>query len=76
MSTLIRDIEAINQKKIIDEINEEKVILSSKIISLKDYCNKIETKLVSGSKNQHLIEINNKLRKENESLINQIEYYE
>ena len=65
-----------NQKKIIDEINEEKVILSSKIISLKDYCNKIETKLVSGSKNQHLIEINNKLRKENESLINQIEYYE
>jgi chromosome segregation ATPase len=51
-------------------------MLNSKILSLKDYCNKIEAKLVSGSKNQHLIEINNKLRQENESLINQIKYYD
>ena len=64
------------QKKIIDTINNEKVMLNSKIISLKDYCNKVESKLVGGSKNQHLIEINNKLRLENESLINQIKFYE
>ena len=64
------------QKKIIDSINNEKVMLSSQIISLKDYCNKIEAKLVSGSKNQHIIEINNKLRQENENLINQIAFYE
>ena len=51
-------------------------MLNSKIISLKDYCNKVESKLVDGSKNQHLIEINNKLRLENESLINQIKFYE
>ena len=63
-----------SQKKIIDSINNENVMLNSKILSLKDYCNKIEAKLVSGSKNQHLIEINNKLRQENESLINQIKY--
>ena len=65
-----------SQKKIIDSINNENVMLNSKILSLKDYCNKIEAKLVSGSKNQHLIEINNKLRQENESLINQIKYYD
>ena len=65
-----------DQKKIIDSIKNENVMLNSKIISLKDYCNKIETKLVSGSKNQHIIEINNKLRQENESLINQIKYYD
>ena len=64
------------QKKIIDTINNEKVMLNSKIISLKDCCNKVESKLVGGSKNQHLIEINNKLRLENESLINQIKFYE
>ena len=64
------------QKKIIDSINNEKVMLNSKIISLKDYCNKVEEKLVSGSKNQHIIEINNKLRRENESLLNQIKFYE
>ena len=64
------------QKKIIDSINNEKVMLNSKIISLKDYCNKVEARLVSGSKNQNLIEINNKLRQENESLINQIKYYD
>ena len=65
-----------NQKKIIDVLNNEKVMLNSKIISLKDYCNKMETKLISGSKNQHIIEINNKLRKENESLLNEINYNE
>ena len=65
-----------SQKKIIDSINNENVMLNSKIISLKDYCNKVEAKLVSGSKNQHIIEINNKLRQENESLINQIKYYD
>ena len=65
-----------SQKKIIDSINNENVMLNSKILSLKDYCDKIEAKLVSGSKNQHLIEINNKLRQENESLINQIKYYD
>ena len=64
------------QKKTIDSINNEKVMLNSKIISLKDYCNKIEAKLVSGSKNQHIIEINNKLRQENESLMNQVRFYE
>ena len=64
------------QKKIIDSINNEKVMLNSKIISLKDYCNKIEAKLVSGAKNQNIIEINNKLRQENESLMNQIRFYE
>ena len=64
------------QKKIIDSINDEKVMLNSKIISLQDYCNKVEAKLVSGSKNQHIIEINNKLRHENESLLNQIKFYE
>ena len=64
------------QKKTIDSINNEKVVLNSKIISLKDYCNKIEAKLVSGSKNQHIIEINNKLRQENESLMNQVRFYE
>ena len=65
-----------NQKKIIDSLNNEKVLLNSKIISLKDYCNKMETKLISGSKNQHIIEINNKLRQENESLNNEIHYNE
>ena len=65
-----------NQKKIIESLNNEKVILNSKIISLKDYCNKMETKLISGSKNQHIIEINNKLRKENESLINELNFKE
>ena len=65
-----------NQKKIIDSLNNEKVMLNSKIISLKDYCHKIETKLISGSKNQHIIEINNKLRQENESLNNEIHYNE
>ena len=65
-----------SQKKIIDSINSEKAMLNSKIISLKDYCNKMETKLISGSKNQHIIEINNKLRNENESLMNQLHFYE
>ena len=65
-----------SQKKIIDSINSEKVMLNSKIISLKDYCNKMETKLISGSKNQHIIEINNKLRNENESLMNQLHFNE
>ena len=51
-------------------------MLNSKIISLKDYCNKVEAKLVSGSKNQHIIEINNKLRQENESLLNELHYNE
>ena len=36
----------------------------------------METKLISGSKNQHIIEINNKLRKENESLINELNFKE
>ena len=65
-----------NQKKIIESFNNEKVLLNSKIISLKDYCNKMEAKLLSGSKNQHIIEINNKLRNENESLINELNYIE
>ena len=65
-----------SQKKIIDSINSEKVMLNSKIIALKDYCNKMETKLISGSKNQHIIEINNKLRNENESLMNQLHFNE
>ena len=65
-----------SQKKVIDSINSEKAMLNSKIISLKDYCNKMETKLISGSKNQHIIEINNKLRNENESLMNQLHFYE
>ena len=65
-----------SQKKIIDSLNNEKAILNSKIISLKDYCNKMETKLISGSKNQHIIEINNKLRQENESLLNELHYNE
>lgn len=65
-----------SQKKVIDSINSEKAMLNSKIISLKDYCNKMETKLISGSKNQHIIEINNKLRNENKSLMNQLHFYE
>ena len=65
-----------NQKKIIESLNGEKAVLNSKIISLKDYSNKMEKKLLSGSKNQHIIEINNKLRQENESLINELQYKE
>ena len=65
-----------NQKKVIESLNSEKVILNSKMINLKDYCNKMEKKLLSGSKNQHIIEINNKLRQENESLENELKYKE
>ena len=65
-----------NQKKIIESLNNENVILNSKIIGLKDYNTKMEKKLLSGSKNHHIIEINNKLRQENESLTNEIKYKE
>ena len=65
-----------NQKKLIESLNNENVMLNSKIIGLKDYNNKMEKKLLSGSKNHHIIEINNKLRQENESLTYEIKYKE
>ena len=65
-----------NQKKLIESLNNENVLLNSKIIGLKDYNNKMEQKLLAGSKNQHIIEINNKLRQENESLTNELQYKE
>lgn len=57
-----------NQVNILQITNEkilgEKTSYESQLEELKVYTRKIESRLVNGAKNQHLVEINNKLRKD------------
>ena len=52
-----------NEKVSNDKTNLERILEENK-----SYIRKLESRLLQGSKNQHLIEINNKLRKEIEDL--------
>lgn len=47
-----------------ERIQNEKLNLDKTIEENKTYIRKLESRLLQGAKNQHLIEINNKLRKE------------
>ena len=51
-----------------EKMNSDKQNMESVIEENKNYIRKIESRLVNGAKNQHLVEINNKLRKEIEEL--------
>ena len=55
-----------------ESLSKDKLSLEAEITELKAYCRKIESRLVSGAKNQNVIEINNKLRNENEDLVNKV----
>lgn len=52
-----------NEKIVAEKSNLENILEENK-----NYTRKIESRLVSGAKNQYLVEINNKLRKETEDL--------
>lgn len=47
-----------------EKIQNEKICLEKTLEENKSYIRKLESRLLQGSKNQHLVEINNKLRKE------------
>lgn len=47
-----------------DKLMSEKLNAESTLEEIKSYTRKLESRLVQGAKNQYLIEINNKLRKE------------
>lgn len=51
-----------------EKILGEKINLENQIEENKSYTRKLESRLVQGAKNQYLIEINNKLRKEVEDM--------
>ena len=55
-----------------EKLSKDKISLEVELTELKAYNRKIETRLVSGAKNQNVIEINNKIRNENEELIQRI----
>lgn len=55
-----------------EKLSKDKISLEAELTELKAYNRKIETRLVSGAKNQNVIEINNKIRNENEELIQKI----
>ena len=55
-----------------ESLSKDKLSLEAEITELKAYCRKVESRLVSGAKNQNVIEINNKLRNENEELVNKV----
>lgn len=59
-------------QKTIERINAEKSSLLTQCEDSKAYSRKLESKVISGAKNQNLIEINNKLRAEIEEVNNQI----
>jgi chromosome segregation ATPase len=56
-----------------EKIQNEKTTLESQIEDNKSYTRKLETRLVQGAKNQYLVEINNKLRKEVEEIKKQVD---
>ena len=57
-----------------DQLSKDKLTLETQLTELKAYNRKVETRLVAGVKNQNIIEINNKLRCENEKLQNSINH--
>jgi chromosome segregation ATPase len=56
-----------------DKIQNEKTNLESQMEENKSYTRKLESRLVQGAKNQYLVEINNKLRKEIEEIKKQVD---
>ena len=60
--------------KQMDQLSKDKLTLETQLTELKAYNRKVETRLVAGVKNQNIIEINNKLRCENEKLQNNINH--
>jgi len=64
--SLIKELSIIqisNEKILGEKINLENILEENK-----NYTRKLESRLVQGAKNQYLIEINNKLRKEVDDL--------
>jgi len=51
-----------------EKIQNEKILQEKTLEENKIYIRKLESRLLQGSKNQHLVEINNKLRKEIEEI--------